>query len=149
MTFRASNVLPQEGYDNVRSRMYRLRARCVAQSALMAVDGYDADRLLALLDDLADGQQLLSETSGIQGIAQYAKDQENDQSYDVVAEFVALTNAVDAAVAGIISAIPTSNPGNYVALHSFTGSTLTPRTFTAAQMAATKTLIDAVISGIS
>lgn len=85
----------------------------------------------------------------VQGLAQYARDQENDQAYDVAAEFNALVAAIDAVIAEIFLTYPTANPSGAVIERVLNADgSVTPLTFTSAQLASVKTLVDAVVVSI-
>ena len=114
----------------------------------MAAGNFNADILVQLRDDLINADAEFASAQSVPGVVQYAKDVEDDQDYDVAAEFIAMRTAVQAAKATIDSLAPTS--GGFLALWNFnTGSGLDPRTFTSGQTAALQTQLQAIIDAIN
>jgi len=149
MAFRASNVLPQAAYTSIRGQLLRLKQYLNAQSSQMGATGYNSDRLMDLVQTLAETTAAMTTAAATPGIVQYARDQEDDQSYNVAAEFTSLQALIDAAIVTITNAIPKSNPGDYLALYTLSGTNQVARTFTVGQMAAIKTELDGIIASIA
>ena len=126
----------------------RLKTRATNVNNQMAAGNTSAEVVLAIRDDLINADNVFAEVAAVSGIAQYAKDQFDDQLYDVVADFNTMRTAIAAAIAAIETAFPSS--GGFILKESLVASTsgTSIRTFTPAQTAGIRTALAAVISSI-
>jgi hypothetical protein len=148
MAFRASNALPAYNYDRAKKLAWQLRRLTSARSAEFA-SGATSAQVLSVLDNMRALKAELDEVKTTPGIAAYAKAQEDDVAYDVVAEFTAMLAAVDAVIQEIITTMPKDGSG-FLLLNQFdVDGALIPRNFTAAQLANLRTLLDGVTSSVS
>ena len=81
------------------------------------------------------------------GIGPYAKAQEDNPLYDIVAETTAVNNALTALITEITTAVPTGT-GGFVLVETWGATGVSVRTFTAPQTAAIRTKIDDVLAVI-
>lgn len=81
------------------------------------------------------------------GIGQYAKDQYNDDTYDVAAEFTAMVNAITAVGTWINTNFP-KDAGGYILKDQLTASGVDVRTFSTASLATFRTQLDSLIATI-
>lgn len=84
----------------------------------------------------------------IPGIAQYARDQFDDQDYDIVAEFQAMVGAMDDVITNITSTFPKSDSGEIEDRVLNSNGTITQRTFTAAQLSTLRGLLETLVAAI-
>ena len=145
MAFKASNIIPEQGYTQAKRSVLNLQRYCQAKSSNLDI-GIDANDLLGILATLKQASIDLTAFKAITGIAAYAIEQEVDVSYDVVAEFNALIAFVDAAVTNISTAIPEA--GGFLQIISLTGSDVVWREFTPAQLSVVKTNLDAISNAV-
>lgn len=144
MAFRATNTIPETALTRIKEQAVQIQRLAQNRRNVLAAGNTGADIVLALLDNLIAQQATLDGLSSTVGLAQYAKDQENDQTYDVVVEYNALTAAIDAVVTEIVTTFPTA-----------TFLTLNPdgsRSFqqlTPVQTARLRTELDVLIAAIS
>jgi len=126
----------------------QLKSRAAAVNSQMAAGDTSADVATAIRDDLLNADAVFAEVASIAGIVQYARDQFDDQLYDIVADFTRMRAASAAAITGIESAFPKS--GGYLLKESFVPSTsgTAVRSFTPAQTEGVRTTLDAVIASI-
>ncbi len=147
MAFRASNTIPQRGYESARSLALRLQSQ--AETWKSEVDGgTSADRLLHLLNTLSSYRDELNAIKAIPGIVAYAKDQEDDQAYDVAAEFNALEQLVEDAALWIRDNMP-GYPNDLTVLQLNAQGEKVWDTFTGAQLAGLSTDLQQIIDGVS
>lgn len=106
MAFRASNILPQRGYNQARAIALDLKSYCASKAADIQANGDDTGDLLGILAKLTQASADFNEIAAIPGIAEYAISQEDDPLYDVVAEFQALVAVIGIAVAALAAAFP-------------------------------------------
>jgi hypothetical protein len=86
-------------------------------------------------------------SASVTGLGQYAKDQFGNQALDIVAEFNAMTSAVDACGTWINSNVPKDGSG-YLLKDKLTVSGVDVRTFTSAATAGLRTQIDSLLATI-
>lgn len=124
------------------SKQYLLGRR-----ALMVAPTCDAAVPLSVIQHFMQVVPMINTWAATPGIAAYAQSQYDDPGYNVVSEFVTMRDAMTAALNGLQSAFPADGSG-WLLYQKFTAGVLTNRTFTAAQLAAAVSLIDAVIAAI-
>jgi hypothetical protein len=108
------------------------------------------DQVLALAMNLREWRIALAAASAVPGVSQYAKDQYADQAYNVATEFTAMLNAIDAVISEIVTAFPVDNSGGEVKERVLNADgSITMRTFTAAQLATVRTLLQTLDGAIS
>lgn len=147
MTFRATNILPSIGLENAKLFVVRLKRQAELKVASLAT-GANSDEILGIVDSLIEAKNQLNAVKAITGIGQYAKDQENDQNYDVGAEFNALLATIDAAAAEIITTFPTDGSG-FLLSHTLDASGRSPRTFPAGAVSGIKDKLQFIVDAIA
>lgn len=145
MAFRASNIVPVNGYTKAKTLAWNVRGMVSAFQSRIS-GGVNSDDLFTVADRLDRVWNELNDIRTTPGIGPYAQSQENDGAYDVAAEFTAFMGAIAAARDEIISAFPTQ--GGYLLSHSYSGTTRVPRQFTAVQLAGLSTLLQAIIDAV-
>ncbi len=148
MSFRATNILPQKGYDQAKKIATNLKRFANKRSADLAGGG-DSDQVLGTVDSMILFRQQLNEVATIPGIGEYAQAQENDPAYDVAAEFVALLSLIDAVITEVVSTFPIDGSGFLLAYTMNPDGTQVARTFSIAQMLNLRAALDAVDTGVS
>ena len=108
MAFRASNQIPESGYRKAKALALNTQ-RSAQRFHDEFASGTDAYQLDACWDSLVNQIAKLEEVKAIDGIGQYAKDQEDDPAYDVATEFNALIAACQAVVDDINTRVPTDS----------------------------------------
>jgi len=88
-----------------------------------------------------------SAAASVSGLGQYAKDQFANQALDIVAEFTAMSNAVDACGTWINGNVPKDGSG-YLLKDKLTASGVDVRTFSSAATAGLRTQIDLLLATI-
>ena len=142
MAFRASNRLPAEGYDQAKGHALGLQTRSQAWRDQLAAGPTGANVVLEIMESLKSYRAVLNEIAAIPGIAAYARAQENDETYDVVAEFQAMLATVQLAIDNVTSTFPSST------FHSIVGDVQTYQQFSVAQTANLRTRLDAIIASV-
>lgn len=146
MAFRTQRS-PATAFAHAKSVAVRVKTYCQNRRTQFQ-SATNRDVVLATSNDLRGWRGELAEAAAVPGIGQYAKDQENDQAYDVVAEFNALTSAIDEVVSFIVAAFPASVNGAIEEKSLNPDGSTSYLTFTAAQLGGLVTLLDAVIAAI-
>lgn len=148
MAFRATNVIPQLAYQQVRNLARNVKTNCSAFVSQMAASGATYTLLRDVYVFLKSARAQFDTLAATPGLALYAQQQENDETYDVVAEFVAMQNTVDAVTDWMDTNIPTSVTA--VAPSAWTqNGPLIATSFTAAQTQPLRALLQSVADGIA
>lgn len=142
MTFKASNIVPAKGYEIAKARAWKARQSAIQMSALLSAN-INAQIIVGMVNTLNSHKTELEMVKNIPGILQYAKDQEQDQAYDVAAEFLNLIALIDTAI-GTIQTTPTNTLINDWTLIGIAWNTFTP-----AQTAGLKVDLDAIVAAVS
>ncbi len=148
MAFRATNILPQKGYDQAKKIATQLKSFSTNRSADL-VGGGDSDQVLGTVDTMKLFKSQLNDVATIPGIGDYAKEQENDPTYDVAAEFIALLALIDAVITEVVSTFPVDGSGFLLAYTISPDGTQIARTFNVAAMVDLRAALDAVVAGVS
>lgn len=113
-----------------------------------ALGNIRADRLMKFPGLLYSYRQQIAEAATTPGIGQYAKDQFNNQAFDIVAEYNAMVSAIDNTIAWITTNFP--NSGGDLRVYTFDANgNLVSKEWTPAQTAGLRAQIDALVSTIS
>jgi hypothetical protein len=108
MAYRASSVLPAKELPKLNDQIFTLGYRLVQYIAEAASGDINYEYIHILYSDISGVSASIDRVKVIPGILQYAKDQENDQAYDVVAEFTALETALDNTKTWLENGVPLS-----------------------------------------
>lgn len=144
MAFRASNSIPESAYEQAKALAVQVKSLADNRAARWA-SGSDAVEVSAAIDRAVAMRDRLNAIASTPGIAAYARSQEDDDLYDVVAEFQALVAALETVIAECVNALPTSSPGNFVELYSIdTVGSKTVNPLSSADLAAAVTALQAL-----
>lgn len=96
MVFKATTATLEQALTRIELSAADVKAASVGLAAkLSAPVSYWV--LAEYLATLKGSKELMESLKDTPGLAQYAKDQRNDQTYEIVAEYVAMIAAIDAA----------------------------------------------------
>lgn len=147
MAFRATNVIPQISYQQVRGAARNVKANCAAFIAQMAASGANYTFLRDAYIFLKNADAQFASLAATPGLAEYAAAQEDDPAYDVAAEFTAMRGTIAAVLSWMDANVPTSVTA--VAPTAWTQSgPLIATTFTPAQTTPLRTLLQACADSI-
>ncbi len=148
MSFRASSIIPVNGLAQAKNRALSYRNTLTNYTSAMST-GASSNEVLDAMSALVVFKAELSAFAAIPGINEYASAQEDDASYDISAEFVALQATIDTAIATIKTTFPADGSG-FLLSHTFApDGTVVARSFTVPQLANVVSDINAVIASIS
>jgi len=147
MSFRSSNVLPAKAYDTVRGAAVQLKLNLQGFNTRLANSGADYDFVREIYRTLGRANDQFSALKTTPGLAQYARDAEVDQTYDVAGAFTSMQAAIAAASDWIVNNVPASVTVKPPA--QWDSSTLISDTFTPAQTGGLQAKLSAVIAEIS
>jgi len=119
MAFRASTTSPQQAYATLKAAAVQLKINLVAIESHLATTFVNYDYVRDVYKTLQRANNQIASLVSTPGIAQYAKDQEGDQAYDVVSAVGAVQAVIETALLGIdaqapatVSLIPPSQWGD-------------------------------------
>lgn len=148
MALLASNLLPELGLREAKRESLEFKNYCTVERNAMSAGNVNGDRALEVRDMANAFKAKMATYAAIPGIVQYAKDQENDQGYNIVTEYNALITEVDEVIASIETNFPT-DASDWIQEKKFNGAGgYDYREFTPTQSAALIALIDDVIAAI-
>ena len=148
MAFRASNVIPATEYDRAKRLAVQIKRLAEARSISFA-SGATSAEVLSVADNLNALKAGLEAAKQTPGIAAYAASQEDDGTYDVATEFNAMLSAVDAVVANIVITLP-KDASDWLLINKINADgSLTPRSFTGAQLGSLRTNLDSLAASIT
>lgn len=140
-------MLPDEALTRAKKLSIQIKTY-VQQRRTQFTSDTNADVVLAVFHDLRRFRDDLAQIKTVDGIAEHARTQENDASYDVVAEFNALASAVESLMNLIQTTFPVDGSGYLLEKQWAGDGTYTFRQFTANQLSATRAAMDTVIAAI-
>lgn len=133
MAFRASNKTPVVVYERLKNTALNLRTYTANRIVAILANGLDADELENLYETIGGFKSSLAEMAGVPGLAAYASSQESDETYDVVAEYAALSaSLVD--VSDYIETAWPKDANGYLLTHQLVAGDVVPRTFSPATL---------------
>lgn len=148
MAFRATNIAPADGYATVKRAASQLKVNLEDYGAQTLVDGADYHRLLAIYSLMYNANAQFDTLKVIPGMADYAKEAENDPTYDVVAEFASLQTAIASALAWLDANVPLTGRTLKSMTDQIEATTPVSDTFTVGQTAGLRTEMAAVVAEI-
>lgn len=153
MAYPASTKTLQRWLQEVDSRAESLKQRASAQKASSSANSLTILDVRTFCDFLIETNVLFTEAEAVPGIAAYLNTEKQGTVADPVAEFVAMRNAVVATLNWLRTNVPQGSFGgtDYKLGFNFPASNTvktTPLTFTAAQTAGYRTVLDSLIATV-
>lgn len=108
MAFLASNAIPQDVYQRTKRTALNLKQSCQDFVVRLAAANATYTMLRDIYITLTNANAFFDAVKAVPGLADYAAAQENDPTYDVAAEFVAMQAAITAAQTWMEQNIPTN-----------------------------------------
>jgi hypothetical protein len=147
MAFIATTRTPDEAYVKIKGLMHQIKLAADRKAAQFGSGGL-SNEVLEVLDSLVTARNELDSVEAIPGIVQYARDVENDQSYNVGAEFTSVKNAVQAAIDEIVATYPVSANGYVEEFNIGLDGARVYRLFTAQQLSGVVTALQSISASI-
>lgn len=131
--FRASNQSVADAYANIKRQAVSTKQYMNAQIAAMQAPVSTAWIPLGIIQHLQQVIAMMDDWAATPGLPDYARTQENNQAYDVIAEYQAMRTAMVNALNALISMFPTSS--GFLAYQTLAADgTISVRNFTSAQL---------------
>ena len=146
MAFRTDGLA--KAYQKAQNESIRVKQFATqARNALIA-GTVSANAVIQIMSNLKSSIEVWDTVSSLSGIAQYAKDQEDDQTYNVVAEFTTMRTEAVAARDWVITNFPAS--GGFIQKDTLElDGSITVRQFTPAQTTGLQTVLADLIAAIA
>lgn len=135
--------------EQIDQRILSIKKQAQALRADAAAGALPSGRILSMHQYLRAERVALVTASSTPGLAQFARDQKNNQSLDVVTEFNAVIAAIDGVVGWIAANFPTDVATGALLERTLGADGPVERTFTAAQTAGFRTQLDNLIATIA
>lgn len=120
-----------------------------AQAGVALLSGtVNVNQLFQLIDNLRAPLGIFNSVASIPGIGAYAQAQFDDPGYDVVAEFTAMVNALQACIDWIVNNFPADAQGFIQAYKLNADGSRTASTFSSAQTAGLASALNTLIAQI-
>lgn len=147
MAFRTDGLA--KAYQRGQNEAIRAKNYATQASAQLAAGSVSGNAVIQVMSQMKSFVEIFDGVSSTPGIAQYARDQENDQGYDVVAEFTAMRNECVACRDWVITNFPTS-AGGFIEKDTLeVDGAITVRSFTSGQTAGLQTALNALAAAIA
>lgn len=148
MAFRATTVVTQQAFDELRRLAVASKAYLQNRRNLLIQATVSSSVLIELINHYRTTLAAMAALASTPGLAAYAQAQVNDPTYDIVAEYVAMRDAMTVARDELIVSFPKDGSG-FLLYQQLTGDgTIVLRTFTTAQVASVVSRLDAVVASI-
>jgi len=148
MAFPASVQVKVDGFQKLRRVATDLKQSLETKRNTMSTQSVTGNFILSILSQTKEAIGVFETVEAIDGIAEYVREQHNDPTIDVVAEFTSMKNAANSVLGWIVSNLPKDNQ-DYLLLKTIdVDGNITFRQFTPAQTANLRTQIDGLLATI-
>jgi len=138
-----------KAYAGAQQESIRVKSFAMNHSTGLAAGNVSANQVQSIMTQMKSSIELWDAASGLSGMAQWAKDQEDDQLYDVVAEFTTMRAAAVTVRDWVINNFPTS-AGGFIEKDTYElDGAITVRVFTPVETAALQSHLDALAVAIA
>lgn len=147
MAFLASNAITSDAYIRIKRTANQLKLNLESFNIQLQSENTDYDFLRSIYLTMQRANNQFDELQATPGLAAYAKDQEDNQDYDIVGEFGAMLQTIDVAVAWMVANVPLDV--NAVPVDQWDEGTMISNTFTPAQTVGLQSALANIIAGIA
>lgn len=147
MALITAQVTKNKAYEAILLKAAHVKQLSQRLSAQSASTGLTADQIVGYASSLKQAQDLFAQMTATPGLAQYAKDLQEDQNYEIVTEYQTMNTQITATLVWISANLPSSTFGHDIIRIEADGSP-TWRSFTPAQTAGFRTELDALAATI-
>jgi hypothetical protein len=129
-----------KAYAGAQNEAIRIKSYATSTAAAMAAGDVSANAVQQVMTTMKGAIELWDAASGTPGMPQYARDQQDDQGYNVIAEFLAMRQAAVDTRDWVINNFPKSNPGDFILKDKYEADgAITVRSFTNVETAGLQT----------
>ena len=147
MAFRTDGLA--KAYSKAQSESIRVKTFATQARNSLLAGSVSANAVIQIMNNLKSSIEVWDTVSSLSGIVQYARDQEDDQGYDVVVEFTAMRVEAVAANDWVKDNFPLSAGGFLEKDTIETDWSITVRQFTPAQTVGLQVILLDLINAIN
>ena len=147
MAFRVGGL--GKAYIKVQNEAIQLRAFAVQAQTNFAAGNMSANAVISVLTRMTGSIAVFDATSSIPGLAAYAQNEENDPTYDVVAEFSSMRIEAIGTRDWILTNFPTAVSGEIIKDTLEPNGDITVRQFTSVETAGLQSALGLLIASIN
>ena len=148
MAFPASTQTQVDALTGIRRVAINLKAQSQSLLAILQSDGATASQLVGYFGNLKSSLDNFITYASVPGLAQYAQNQYDDDTLNIVTEYQAMKEAVENTIEWIATNIPTDSNG-YAAIKLLNvDGTIQDRSFGVAAVAPLASLVSTLIGTI-
>ena len=137
-----------KAYTGAQRESIRIKSYATSAAATLAVGNVSANLIQAIMLQMKSSIEVWDAASGLSGMQQWARDQEDDQAYDVVAEFLTMRNSAISVRDWVINNFPTS-AGGFIEKDTYEADgAITVRSFTNVDTAVLQTRLTTLAASI-
>ena len=145
MAFKTDGL--SKAYSKAQNESIRVKQFATSARNALIAGPVSANAVIQIMTNLKSSIEVWDSVSSLSGIAQYAKDQEDDQTYDVVAEFLAMETEAIAVRDWVITNFPAV--GGFIQKDTLElDGSITVRQFTPAQTTGLQTALADLVFAI-
>lgn len=148
MVFPSAQLLLSEGLRDSQHIAIQLKVYAIKTNTVMAAGSVSANVVLNVMSNMKDAIIKWNTVRQLPGMAQYAKDQFNNQNIDIVAEFTTMREAAIEVRDWVIATFPKSAGGFIERVTLESDGSITTRSFTPIVTAPLRTRLDVLIATI-
>lgn len=146
MSFRTDGLA--KAYNRAQNEALRVKSFATSANNALAAGAVSANAVIQIMSSMKSSIEVWDTVSALPGLVQYARDQEDDQTYDVVAEFLAMKAAAEAVRDWVINNFPTAAGFIQKDTLELDGA-ITVRQFTPAQTAGLQTTLATLAAAVA
>lgn len=135
-------------WQGIRGAAGTIKSRSQWLRDLASSSGVSADLIVRYLDEMVAMRVILDRMTAVPGLSAYVRQQIDNQTIDIVAEFQTMRTQLAATIQWIVDNFPKSNPGGYASAYTLTTNGTQFRTLAQASLAGLVTQIDSLIATI-
>lgn len=149
MAFLASNAVPSQAYNQIKSTAWTLRQQCTSIIARLSAENANYEFIHGIYMTVKRAKDSIDAKKTVPGLADYAQAQEDDPAYNVVTEAQAMLATCQAVLNWMDANVPVTNITlKPVSTWSDDGIIIS-NTFTPAQTASLRTALQTIVDAIS
>lgn len=137
----------EEVYRDIRNQARDIKSRSQSLRSQSASGPVGSVLIIEWYERVRGNRAAMAALASTPGLSTYAQTESNNGSYNVSTEYTAMVNAIDACLTWVTTNFPAS--GGYLQTHSFVSGAYTPRTFSTADLATFRTVLDSLIATIN
>ncbi len=140
--------LSGEAFRESQNLAANIRKQAVEGIAFMAANSVSANSIIGIRRKFISAKDEFNRFAAVPGIADYARNQHNDPSYDVIAEYTLMKTAIDGVITWIADNFPADDDG-YILKDQLTPTGTDVRAFTSAATAGFRTELQSLVDTIA